>query len=187
MKRSNSFANRAKSKSSNSAQFDTLDSAYSTSESSYNTVDSSYSQHTSSSGYSTLELRWKEAKSDSKWNSDKTKRLDYSRNTSNNVEPVSDVVGGDINACGVLPSDIRFADDLDDSDTTTETETDTEQTILADSVDMSYVPDYIRPVSIFSPSSVALMNNNTSNLPSPSSSSSNSTLTATSTKGEIFV
>jgi len=179
VKRSNSTSiHSSKSNKTESSRFDTLDSAYSTCESSYNTVDSSYSQHTSSSGYNTLELRWKDAKLE-RWADGKAKRLNHPRNAS------SDVISGDLTACGVNTDCIRFADDFDESGSTTETETDTEQTLLSGTVEMSYVPDYVRPVTIFPPSSTMLHDNKTSNLPSPSSSSSNSTLTASSNKGKI--
>ena len=179
IKRSNSAASRTvKAKQSESSRFDTLDSAYSTCESSYNTVDSSYSQHTSSSGYNTLELRWKDAKLDRSWIDDEAKR-----HPCNNS---SDVISRDLTPCGVNTEDIRFADDLDESGSTTETETDTEQTLLASSIDMSYVPDYVRPVAILPPSSAPLLSSNNSSLPSPSSSSSNSTLTVSSNKGKIL-
>ena len=110
--------------------YDTLDSAYSTSESSYNTVDSSYLQQSVSSGYSTLESKWKEPK--------------LSHPPGDKSSLASSVL---LKPAVGYQQDIRFVDEIESSDTATETETDTEGTIGANTLDMSYVPDYIRPVT----------------------------------------
>ena len=121
--------------------YDTLDSAYSTSESSYNTVDSSYSRQSASSGYDTFELRQKGISRTRQWNKDETRLNAVSNSSAISGSPSRDA------KTGPCSEKIRFADDVDDSDTATETETDTEQRISVQSDDMSYVPDYIRPVT----------------------------------------
>ena len=161
--------------------YDTLDSAYSTSESSYNTVDSTYSQQSSTSGYDTLELKCNSSNPpvDRRWHDSESSRL---------KPPSAPSFGVGVTGGKTVTDDIRFVDDIDESDTATETETDTEPAASSNCIDMSYVPDYIRPVSILPPSSAPHLNNQSSSVNAClSSSSSTSTLTATSSKGNEVI
>ena len=128
--------------------YGTLDSAYGTGESSYNTVDSTYIQQTDRAPPSDG------AKGRA------PKRRTNQKSDSSSLEP------------GPLPRDkfeqLKYVDDVnsgDDSDTATETETDTEQTFAysgtsLDCNEMSYVPDYVRPM-VGSPVSVSTVTTTT--------------------------
>nr|CAB3222844.1 rho GTPase-activating protein 21 [Phallusia mammillata] len=161
--------------------YDTLDSAYGTGESSYNTVDSSYTQH-ATSDYGSLGNKWKEPKK-SKEPLSAQQRL-YPGSAFKVVVPNS--------------QKFRYADEVEgsdsDSDTATETETDTETPKLSqefytqDEENMSYVPDYVRPMPM-SPVSVSTVTSPTASfttsrpvqtltLTSPSTSVSSSNITS---------
>ncbi|XP_076815178.1 uncharacterized protein LOC143461228 isoform X2 [Clavelina lepadiformis] len=179
-----------------SGNYDTLDSAYSTGGSSYNTVDSSYTKLPYKPGYNSVDQKWKESSAHhdcDNGSEDHSAGLEQASLHSYELKPERNEYQ---EGPGTFEQ-LKFADDPEDSDTATETETDTELTISGCSVDMSYIPDYVRPV--VAPVSVVALTSTTasyttsrpvvtSTMTSPSMSLTSSTMTspAGSVKDEII-